>query len=56
MEMNRFDPGKVIFREGEVGDTAYLIASGSVEISRDRDGKTVVLREIRAGTCLAKWL
>ncbi|MCD6073324.1 MAG: hypothetical protein K0Q70_207 [Rhodospirillales bacterium] len=50
MEMNAFGPGTVIFHEGEVGDTAYLVASGSVEISRQQEGKTVVLGEIKAGS------
>lgn len=50
MEMNAFAPGTVIFREGEGGDTAYLVASGSVEISCLQDGKTVVLGEIKAGS------
>ena len=49
MEMNAFGPGTVIFREGEAGDTAYLVASGAVEISCQQDGKTVVLGEIKAG-------
>lgn len=49
MEMNAFTPGQVIFREGDTGDTAYLVASGTVEISRHQDGKTVVLGEIKAG-------
>ena len=49
MEMKAFSPGAVIFNEGEPGDTAYLVASGSVEISRQQDGKTVVLGEIKAG-------
>lgn len=50
MEMNAFAPGTVIFREGEPGDMAYLVASGSVEISCLQDGKTVVLGEIKAGS------
>jgi CRP/FNR family cyclic AMP-dependent transcriptional regulator len=49
MEMNAFAPGTVIFREGETGDTAYLVASGLVEISCQQDGKTVILGEIKAG-------
>jgi CRP-like cAMP-binding protein len=50
MEMNAFGPGMVIFREGEAGDTAYLVAAGVVEISCDQDGETIVLGEIKAGS------
>ena len=50
MEMNAFAPGQVIFREGDAGDTAYLVASGTVEISRDQDGKPIVLGEIKPGS------
>jgi CRP-like cAMP-binding protein len=50
MEMSAFAPGDVIFREGDAGDWAYLVASGTVEISRHQDGRTVVLGEIKSGS------
>ena len=31
----RFERGEVIFREGDAGDTCYVVRSGSVSIRRD---------------------
>jgi len=45
-----WDRGEVIFREGDVGDTCYLIRSGAVVLTREhQDGRTVALAELRAG-------
>lgn len=45
----RCEKGTVIFREGEDGDTMYIIQSGAVEISRDKHGKKVVLALLEEG-------
>lgn len=39
--MNResFAPGEAIIREGEVGDKFYIIASGVVDVTGEKDGK-----------------
>ena len=34
-----YQAGEVIFAEGDVGDRAYIIESGIVEIARDVNGK-----------------
>ena len=40
----------MIFREGDVGDTCYLLRSGAVVLTREhQDGRTVALAELRAG-------
>ena len=39
-------PGTVVFREGDVPDYAYVLLSGEVEISTERDGERVVLTKI----------
>ena len=46
----RWDKGEVIFREGDVGDTCYLLRTGAVVLTREhQDGRTVALAELRAG-------
>ena len=45
-----FERGEVIFREGDSGDTCYIVRSGSVSIRREHaDGRTVALAELRTG-------
>jgi CRP/FNR family transcriptional regulator, cyclic AMP receptor protein len=42
--------GELVFREGDVGDTCYLIRSGAVLLTREhQDGRVVALAELRAG-------
>ncbi len=41
--------GEIIFLEGSPGDCAYLIESGSIEISVKRDGRTVSLGRRSSG-------
>ena len=46
-----WDRGEVIFREGDVGDTCYLIRSGAILLTREhQDGRLVALAELRAGS------
>jgi CRP-like cAMP-binding protein len=47
MEMCSFAKDEVIFRDGDDGGCAYVVNSGSVEISKDADGHRVVLGAIR---------
>ena len=49
MDQKHFTAGECIFEENAAGDTAFLLASGVVEISRDIDGEDTVLGEIEAG-------
>ncbi len=44
-----FAPGAIICREGEVGDCAYIVESGSVEISNTRSGRPVVMANLGPG-------
>ena len=42
--------GEVVFREGDAGDTCYLIRSGAVLLTREhQDGRVIALAEFRAG-------
>jgi CRP-like cAMP-binding protein len=46
----RWDRGQIIFREGDEGDTCYLLRSGAVVLTREhQDGRMVALAELRAG-------
>ena len=46
----RWDRGEIIFREGDTGDTCYLLRSGAVVLTREhQDGRMVALAELRAG-------
>jgi CRP/FNR family transcriptional regulator, cyclic AMP receptor protein len=46
----RWDRGEVLFREGDTGDTCYLMRDGAVLLTREhQDGRLVALAEFRAG-------
>jgi CRP/FNR family transcriptional regulator len=44
-----YDLGQVIFREGDEGDTCFVVRSGAVKITREHGGRTIALAELRAG-------
>ena len=45
-----WERGEVIFREGDEGDTCYLMRTGAVVLTREhQDGRMVALAELRAG-------
>jgi CRP/FNR family cyclic AMP-dependent transcriptional regulator len=45
-----FERGEVIFREGDSGDTCYVVRGGRVSIQREHmDGRTLTLAELRPG-------
>jgi CRP-like cAMP-binding protein len=41
--------GETIIRQGEIGDSMFVIQAGKVEILREEEGKTVRLAELGAG-------
>jgi CRP-like cAMP-binding protein len=43
------DPGRVIFNEGDDGDTMYIIQEGQVRISKDIEGRQHTLAELGKG-------
>jgi CRP/FNR family transcriptional regulator, cyclic AMP receptor protein len=46
----RWGAGEVIFREGDAGDTCYVIQDGCVRVTRNHsDGRTITLAELRSG-------
>ena len=44
----QFEPGEVIIKENDMGETAYIIERGQVEVTKDLDGKSVHLGYIGA--------
>jgi CRP/FNR family cyclic AMP-dependent transcriptional regulator len=45
-----YERGEVIFREGDAGDTCYVVKSGSVSVMREhQDGRVIALAELRPG-------
>ena len=49
MEQKTFSAGEVVFSEGDGGDSAFLVASGAVEISRMSESGKEVLGTIKQG-------
>jgi CRP-like cAMP-binding protein len=49
LERRHFSSGQVIMHEGDMGDHAYLIQSGSVQIYKEKKGKNVELARLKAG-------
>lgn len=49
LDRRSFEPGKVIFAEGDRGDAAYVVESGEVAIYKDVDGEVVKLGVIKQG-------
>src|SRR3954470_12490769 len=46
----RWDRGEVVFREGDDGDTTYLLMSGAILLTREhQDGRVVAIAELRGG-------
>jgi CRP/FNR family transcriptional regulator len=46
-----FDRGEIVFREGDPGDTCYVVRSGTISIRRDHsDGRSRALAELRPGS------
>ena len=47
-------PGDVLFNEGEVGDKAYVIMSGVIDILKESGGRPVLLASRRAGEVIGE--
>jgi Cyclic nucleotide-binding domain/FHA domain len=47
--LSRYESGEVIVQENEVGETAYIIAQGQVEVTKKLDGQNVHLAYLGAG-------
>jgi CRP-like cAMP-binding protein len=49
ISLTQYKTGEVIIREHDVGETAYVIAEGRVEVSKELNGQTVHLAYLGAG-------
>lgn len=49
-----FQPGEIIFREGEPGDNMFVIQEGKVEVFLERRGQEVPLKLLREGDFLGE--
>src|SRR5579885_3820382 len=47
-------PGEVLFREGDAPTTAFLIESGSLRITAQRDGVPMVLSDLGPGALVGE--
>jgi CRP/FNR family transcriptional regulator len=45
-----YEPGELVFREGDTGDTCFVVRSGSGRVTRRHsDGRVITLTELRPG-------
>jgi NADH:ubiquinone reductase (H+-translocating) len=49
-----FEPGQVIFREGDRGDWLYVIVDGEVEVLKEASGAHEPLRRLGRGDCFGE--
>jgi CRP-like cAMP-binding protein len=49
VKLRTYEPGQVIIREGEHGDSAYFIHSGRVEVTKTLEGKSLHLAYLGDG-------
>src|SRR3954465_9694970 len=46
-----YEPGEAVCREGDSGDTCYIVREGSVRVTRRHsDGRVITLAELRPGS------
>jgi CRP-like cAMP-binding protein len=43
--------GETVAREGEIGESLYIIKKGSLRIAKEKDGKQYTLKKILPGAC-----
>ena len=48
--------GELLFSEGEIGNKAYVITSGEIDILKDTDGKKVLLATLKTGEVIGEMI
>ena len=49
IEVETFPKGKVLFKQGEKGDAAYIVNSGAIGLYREAQGRKIPLATVRRG-------
>ena len=50
-----FEPGEIIFRQGDLGDRLYIIEKGEVEVVKEEEGRVEkVLAKLGPGQCFGE--
>jgi len=49
-----FEPGDVVFREGDPGDRFYVIVSGAAGVFKEKDGSPKLVVRLREGQCFGE--
>ena len=52
--LSRYKAGEVIIRENDLGETAYVIGEGQVEVTKELNGRSVHLAYLGAGDCFGE--
>lgn len=50
----RFEPDDMLVRQGDPGDTMFVVLEGTVRVETETPGGTVQLAELGAGACLGE--
>jgi CRP-like cAMP-binding protein len=53
-EAMRLPERRVLYREGDAADCAFVIVSGAVDLSQERNGQRVLVRRVGSGTILGE--
>lgn len=49
MDVVSFPKGKVLFKQGDSGDAAYIVSSGAIGLYREAQGRKIPLATVRKG-------
>ena len=53
-DQTAFDTGEYIFHEGDPGECAYIIDSGMVEVSREKNGRKIIMATLTRGDIIGE--
>jgi NADH dehydrogenase len=49
IQKQHFQPGDVVFQQGDLGDSVYVIEEGECDVLREEDGQSKLLATLKAG-------